>query len=72
MVTLIKEKRKKLNYTQEQMANFLKISNRQYIRIDHEEDLPRKDILKKLIDILHLTNEEIGIYIRNIISKEVK
>lgn len=69
---MIKEKRKKLNYTQEQMANFLDISTRQYIRIDHEEDLPRKDILKKLIDILHLTNEEIGNYIRIIVNKDVK
>lgn len=69
---MIKEKRKKLNYTQEQMANFLDISTRQYIRIEHEEDLPRRDILKKIIDILHLTNEEIGNYIRVMVSKEVK
>lgn len=69
---MIKEKRKQLNYTQEQMATFLNISSRQYIRIDNEEDLPRKDILKKLIELLKLTNEEIGIYVKNYISKEVK
>lgn len=68
---MIKEKRNEKKYTQEQMANFLGISERQYIRIDHEEDLPRRDILKNLIAILQLTNDEIGIYIRNIISKDV-
>lgn len=46
---MIKEKRKSKNYTQEQMANLLGISLRQYVRIDKEEDLPRRDILKKLI-----------------------
>ena len=61
---MIKEKRKKLGYTQEQMANELNISLRQYVRIDNEEDLPRRDILKNLITELDLTNEEIGKYIR--------
>ena len=68
---MIKEKRKELKYTQKDMAEILEISERQYIRIDHEEDFPRRDILKKIINILHLTNEEIGIYIRNLISKDV-
>ncbi len=45
---MIKEKRKEKHYTQEQMANLLGISLRQYVRIDQEEDLPRRDVLKKL------------------------
>lgn len=66
---MIKEKRKALHLTQEQMADTLGISLRQYVRIDTEEDLPRRDVLRHLIDILTLTNEEIGQYIRNITKK---
>lgn len=63
---MIKEKRTALHYTQEQMAEKLGISLRQYVRIDNEKALPRKDILKKLILELELTNEEIGKYIKTI------
>lgn len=69
---MIKEKRKQLGYTQEKMAEILKISLRQYVRIDTEEDLPRRDILKELINILDLSNEEIGIYIRAMVNKKSK
>ena len=61
---MIKEKRKAKKYTQEKMAQLLGISLRQYVRIDNEEDLPRRDILNHLIAELELTNEEIGRYIR--------
>lgn len=61
---MIKEKRKLKNYTQEQMSERLGVSLRQYVRIDNEEDLPRRDVLKNLIAELELTNEEIGEYIR--------
>lgn len=63
---MIKEKRKSKKYTQEQMSQLLGISLRQYVRIDNEEDLPRRDVLKNLIIELDLTNEEIGEYIRRI------
>lgn len=63
---MIKEKRKLKEYTQEQMSSILGISLRQYVRIDNEEDLPRRDVLKNLITTLELTNEEIGEYIRKI------
>lgn len=66
---MIKEKRKSKHYTQEQMANILGISLRQYVRIDQEEDLPRRDVLKRLISELELTDNEIGQYIRSITSK---
>lgn len=65
---MIKEKRKELSLTQEQMADLLEISLRQYVRIDNEEDLPRRDILKKLINILKMSDEEIGKYIRKMVS----
>ena len=61
---MIKEKRRVKNYTQEEMSKRLGISLRQYVRIDNEEDIPRRDVLKNLITELELTNEEIGEYIR--------
>ncbi len=66
---MIKEKRKKYGYTQEQMANKLNISLRQYVRIDNEEDLPRRDVLNQLINIFRLSDNEIGKYIRSITQK---
>lgn len=63
---MIKEKRKSKKYTQERMSQLLGISLRQYVRIDNEEDLPRRDVLRNLIIELDLTNEEIGEYIRKI------
>ena len=66
---MIKEKRLNLGLTQIEMANILDISLRQYVRIDKEEDLPRRDVLNKLISILKLSDEEIGLYIREITQK---
>ena len=63
---MIKEKRKSKNLTQEEMSEKFGISLRQYVRIDKEQAFPRRDILKKLITELDLTNEEIGEYIKNI------
>lgn len=70
-VTMIKEKRKVMGYTQEKMADLLDISLRQYIRIDQENCLPRTDILNKLIDVLNLSDQELGEYIKLIIKKKV-
>lgn len=70
-VTMIKEKRKIMGYTQEKMADLLNISLRQYIRIDQENCLPRTDILNKLIDVLNLSDQELGEYIKLIIKKKV-
>ena len=61
---MIKEKRNSMHLTQEQMSEKLGISLRQYVRIDNEKAFSRRDILKKLIDELGLTNEEIGAYIK--------
>lgn len=66
---MIKEKRLNKKYTQERMADILGISLRQYVRIDNEEDLPRRDVLKALIKELELTDEEIGKYIRKMTEK---
>lgn len=61
---MIKEKRKLKKITQEEMSEKLGISLRQYVRIDNEKAFPRRDILKKLISELDLSNEEIGEYIK--------
>ena len=66
---MIKEKRKAKKYTQEKMSEILGISLRQYIRIDNEEDLPRRDVLKNLILELELTDEELCEYIRIMANK---
>lgn len=66
---MIKEKRKHKNYTQEQMAHKLDISLRQYARIDKEEDLPRRDVLREMIKVLELSDAEIGEYIREIVNR---
>lgn len=68
---MIKERRKSLGYTQEKMAALLDISLRQYVRIDQETCLPRTDILKKLIDVLQLSDQELGEYIKLLIDKKV-
>ncbi len=66
---MIKEKRMSKKYTQEKMSEILGVSLRQYVRIDNEEDLPRRDILKKLILALDLSDQELGQYIREISNK---
>ncbi len=66
---MIKEKRMAKNYTQEKMSEILGISLRQYVRIDNEEALPRRDVLKNLIIELELNDSEIGEYIRMMANK---
>ena len=66
---MIKKKRKSFGFTQEEMADRLNISLRQYVRIDNEEDLPKRDVLKKLILLFKLSDDEIGKYIRSITQK---
>ncbi len=67
---MIREKRNQFGYTQENMAEILQISLRQYVRIDKEVCLPRSDILSKLINTLNLSDEEIGSYIKTVIYKK--
>lgn len=68
---MIREKRNQFGYTQEEMANMLEISLRQYVRIDKEMCLPRTDILDKLISMFNLSNEEIGIYVKTVLYKKI-
>lgn len=67
---MIKEKRNKLGYTQEKMAEMLQISLRQYVRIDTETCLPRSDIFDRLINTLDMSEEEIGTYVKTVLVKK--
>lgn len=59
---MIKEKRKLKNLTQEEMAEKLGMSLRQYVRIDNEKAFPRRDILKKIVIIPRLSR---GLFTHN-------
>lgn len=69
---MIKELREQKGYTQQQMAEMMKISLRHYVRIDTEKTIPRVDVFKELIRILEMTPEEIGRFILNVIENKAK
>ncbi|MCI8621466.1 MAG: helix-turn-helix transcriptional regulator [Clostridia bacterium] len=60
---MIKENRKKKNYSQEQLAELLGISTRQLQRIEKNEEETRIQTLKKIIKILEIPDTEIIDYI---------
>lgn len=64
---MIKEKRKKLGYTQEKLANVLKINVRELQRLEDEEFFPRKNVFALLVLSLELSDEEIVSYVRNVL-----
>lgn len=66
---MIKKLRQKRGYTQEEMAELLQISLRQYVRIDNEYTIPRADIFKKLIKVLKMNNEETGAFVVAVLKK---
>lgn len=56
---MIKENRKKKNFSQEQLAEMLGISTRQLQRIEKNEEETSIKTLKKLVKILEIPNDEI-------------
>lgn len=60
---MIKENRKRKNYSQEQLAEILGISTRQLQRIEKNEEETRIQTLKKIIKILEIPDNEIIDYI---------
>lgn len=56
---MIKENRKKMNYSQEQLAEILGVSTRQLQRIEKNEEETRIKTLKKLIKLLDIPDNEI-------------
>lgn len=61
---MIKEYRKKLGLTQEQLAELLDISPRQLQRIETGKNDTSLKTLKKLIKILDISNEDIIKYLK--------
>lgn len=60
---MIKENRRKMGYSQEQLAEILGISTRQLQRIEKSEDETRIKTLKNIIKVLKIPNDEILEYI---------
>lgn len=56
---MIKENRKKKNFSQEQLAEILGISTRQLQRIEKNEEETSIKTLKKLVKILEIPDDEI-------------
>lgn len=61
---MFKEYRKKRNLTQEELAEVLQISTRQVQRIENSESIPSLKLLKKIITILNINDNDIIKYIR--------
>ena len=60
---MIKENRRKMKYSQEQLAEILGISTRQLQRIEKNEDETRIKTLKNIIKVLKIPDNEILEYI---------
>lgn len=62
---MIKEYRKKMNYTQEELAKIINISARQLQRIEVNEDKTKIDTIKKFIKVLQISDEDILKYMKS-------
>lgn len=63
---MLKEERKKKNYTQEKLSEMSGIDPRTILRIEKNITIPKIDTYAKLVLALELTNEEIGENIRKL------
>ena len=61
---MIREYRRKKNYTQEELAEMVDISTRQLQRIELNEDKTKIATIKKIIEVLEIPDSEIIKYIR--------
>ena len=61
---MIKENRRKRNYTQEELAEILNITPRQLQRIEKNENKTKIETLKKIIKVLQIPDKEIIDYIK--------
>lgn len=66
MGEIIKEYRIKRDYTQEELAELLEISSRQLQRIENGESITRISTLKKVINILKISDKDIVKLIKEI------
>lgn len=61
---MFKKYRNRLGYTQETLAEILGISTRHLQRIEKNENEPSLELLRKLIKILQIENEDIIKYLK--------
>ena len=61
---MIKEYRRKKNYTQEDLAEIIGISSRQLQRIELEEERTKIATIRKIIKVLEIPDEEILKYMK--------
>ena len=61
---MIKEYRRKMKYTQEQLAEIIDISTRQLQRIEVDEDRTRIATIRKIIKVLQIPDKDILDYIK--------
>ena len=59
VITMFKKYRIEKGYTQEVEAELLGISTRHLQRIEKENNLPSLDLLKRMIKLLEIKNEDI-------------
>ena len=62
---MIKEYRRKMNYTQEQLAEIIDISTRQLQRIELDEDRTKIGTIRKIIKVLQIPDKDILDYRTN-------
>lgn len=67
---ILKELRLAKGYTQEQMVDKLKISLRQYVRMDNEQTIPRPEVFANLIKTLNMNDEQVGKFIKNVLKNK--
>ena len=63
-VEMFKKYRLKMGYTQERVAELLKISTRHFQRIENEESEPSLELFKEIVKILEIEDKDIVQYIK--------
>ena len=61
---MFKKYRLKKGLTQEELAEILNISTRQLQRIENEECIPSLNIIKRIIQVLNIKDEDILEYMK--------
>ena len=61
---LLREKREKLGYTQQEVADLLKIKQPHWFVYENREKIPNIDRMDEIADVLELTREEVYKFFR--------
>lgn len=61
---MFKEYRKKLNLTQEALADKTDLNTRTIQRIENEEEIPSLETLSKLVNVLDIKDKDLVEYIK--------